>query len=226
MSQLFEIVSETSAQSLGHFFAGDELAAYRLMLADAGSHDEDEDRIPSDLLVIAHNPDELVVVDDGQSHWVARTADLLTEATALGWTLDGDTLAEPATEDEDEDEAGEAYATLCRSVRPALDPDDWRRLDDDAQEWVRERAGRMTATAGQTWTWTPAPKPAVVALRAWVADSGITAAECARVLGRDERTMRRWLAGAQDVPDTLAQQVARLRVTAVDDEGVHLTYRR
>lgn len=63
-------------------------------------------------------------------------------------------------------------------------------------------------------------------LRRFVAASGLTPTECARVLGRDDRTMRRWLAGEQDVPDTLAQQVARLRVTAVDPDGVHLTYRR
>lgn len=63
-------------------------------------------------------------------------------------------------------------------------------------------------------------------LRQFVATSGLTPTELSRVLGRDDRTMRRWLAGEQDVPDTLAQQVARLRVTAVDPEGVHLTYTR
>ena len=63
-------------------------------------------------------------------------------------------------------------------------------------------------------------------LRQFVAASGLTPTEASRVLGRDDRTMRRWLSGEQDVPDTLAQQVARLRVTAVDPEGVHLTYRR
>ena len=64
------------------------------------------------------------------------------------------------------------------------------------------------------------------ALRQFLATSGLTPTELSRVLGRDDRTMRRWLAGEQDVPDTLAQQVARLRVTAVDPEGVHLTYTR
>jgi hypothetical protein len=63
-------------------------------------------------------------------------------------------------------------------------------------------------------------------LRQFVAASGLTPTEVSRVLGRDDRTMRRWLSGEQDVPDTLAQQVARLRVTAVDPEGVHLTYTR
>jgi hypothetical protein len=63
-------------------------------------------------------------------------------------------------------------------------------------------------------------------LRQFVAASGLTPTEVSRVLGRDDRTMRRWLSGEQDVPDTLAQQVARLRVTAVDPEGVHLTYSR
>lgn len=64
------------------------------------------------------------------------------------------------------------------------------------------------------------------ALRSFLATSGLTPTELSRVLGRDDRTMRRWLAGEQEVPDTLAQQVARLRVTAVDPEGVHLTYTR
>jgi hypothetical protein len=63
-------------------------------------------------------------------------------------------------------------------------------------------------------------------LRRFLATSGLTPTELSRVLGRDDRTMRRWLAGEQEVPDTLAQQVARLRVTAVDPEGVHLTYTR
>lgn len=64
------------------------------------------------------------------------------------------------------------------------------------------------------------------ALRAFVAESGLTPTELARVLGRDDRTMRRWLAGDQDVPDTLAQQVARLRVTRVDAKTVTLEYQR
>jgi hypothetical protein len=63
-------------------------------------------------------------------------------------------------------------------------------------------------------------------IRQFVAASGLTPTEVSRVLGRDDRTMRRWLSGEQDVPDTLAQQVARLRVTAVDPAGVHLTYSR
>jgi hypothetical protein len=70
------------------------------------------------------------------------------------------------------------------------------------------------------------PRAATEALRRLVFASGLTPTELSRVLGRDDRTMRRWLSGEQEVPDTLAQQVARLRVTAVDDEGVHLTYRR
>ena len=69
-------------------------------------------------------------------------------------------------------------------------------------------------------------RDATWALRRFVATSGLTPTELSRVLGRDDRTMRRWLAGEQEVPDTLAQQVARLRVTAVDPEGVHLTYTR
>lgn len=64
------------------------------------------------------------------------------------------------------------------------------------------------------------------ALRSFVAESGLTPTEVARVLGRDDRTMRRWLAGNQDVPDTLAQQIARLRVTRVDAHTVTLEFRR
>ncbi len=64
------------------------------------------------------------------------------------------------------------------------------------------------------------------ALRRFAVASGITPTELSRVLGRDDRTMRRWLAGEQDVPDTLAQQVERIQVTGVTSDTVHLMYRR
>ena len=64
------------------------------------------------------------------------------------------------------------------------------------------------------------------ALRRFVCASGLTPTEASRLLGRDDRTMRRWLAGEQDVPDTLAQQLARLRVAEVTSAAVTLEYRR
>lgn len=114
-----------------------------------------------------------------------------------GWSLHA-----PDSTDED----------IAEGTAPALVSGTGRitREDYDLARAQMDRPARAT-----TW-----------ALRRLVVASGITPTELSRVLGRDDRTMRRWLSGEQEVPDTLAQQVARLRVTAVDDEGVHLTYRR
>ena len=64
------------------------------------------------------------------------------------------------------------------------------------------------------------------ALSALLAHSGLSAVELARVLGRDERSMRRWLSGQAPIPETLAQQIARLRVTGVTATHVRLEWRR
>ena len=123
------------------------------------------------------------------------------------------------------------YADAARTS-PIMSPSDMENWcashDVSADEALRiwtQAAGNAEA-AERIWAdecgWTDETH----GLRQFVATSGLTPTEASRVLGRDDRTMRRWLSGEQDVPDTLAQQVARLRVTAVDPEGVHLTYRR
>ena len=123
------------------------------------------------------------------------------------------------------------YADAARTS-PIMSPSDMENWcashDVSADEALRiwtQAAGNSEA-AERVWAdecgWTDETHD----LRQFVAASGLTPTEVSRVLGRDDRTMRRWLSGEQDVPDTLAQQVARLRVTAVDPEGVHLTYTR
>lgn len=58
------------------------------------------------------------------------------------------------------------------------------------------------------------PKRRVSAI---VESSGLSIAECARtVFGRDERTVRRWLAG-ETIPDAVAQWIARVKVESDDD---------
>ena len=64
------------------------------------------------------------------------------------------------------------------------------------------------------------------ALAALVSASGLTATEVARALGRDPRTFRRWLSGQQEIPQTLAEQVERLRVSEVTRDTVWLAWRR
>ena len=51
------------------------------------------------------------------------------------------------------------------------------------------------------------------ALSAMVAQSGLSIADFARtVMGRDERTVRRWLTGAIEIPDSAKQWLARVAV--------------
>ena len=50
-------------------------------------------------------------------------------------------------------------------------------------------------------------------LSAVLTDSGLSAAEFARVVvGRDERTVRRWLSGETDIPESVGQWLARVQV--------------
>jgi hypothetical protein len=96
-------------------------------------------------------------------------------------------------------------------------------LRDTEAEWTPDERAQIAALIAVP---DAASEDARRTLADLLATSGLTPTELSRVLGRDDRTMRRWLSGEQDVPDTLARQVARLRVTAVDPEGVHLTYTR
>lgn len=52
-------------------------------------------------------------------------------------------------------------------------------------------------------------------LSAMVAASGLTIGEFARtVVGRDERTVRRWLTGATEIPEQMADWLMRTEVEA------------
>jgi|GEM_PF-3030834 hypothetical protein len=124
-------------------------------------------------------------------------ADFVVCESEDGWSLHA-----PDSTDE-EIAGGEALPLASGASRPTREDYDLARAQLDSP------------ARASTW-----------ALRRLALASGITPTELSRVLGRDDRTMRRWLAGEQDVPDTLAQQVERLRITGVDDTGVYLTYRR
>ena len=63
-------------------------------------------------------------------------------------------------------------------------------------------------------------------LAALIAASGLSAAAFARlVLGRDERTVRRWLRGDIEVPDSAARWLGRASVSATAG-AVVVTVRR
>ena len=59
-----------------------------------------------------------------------------------------------------------------------------------------------------------------------IAASGLSAAAFARlVLGRDERTLRRWQSGETDIPDSAAEWLGRVSVR-VDGAHVVVAVRR
>jgi hypothetical protein len=58
-----------------------------------------------------------------------------------------------------------------------------------------------------------------------IASSGLSIAECARtIFGRDERTLRRWLAG-EKIPEAVADWMSRTSVET-DAEVVAITVQR
>lgn len=63
-------------------------------------------------------------------------------------------------------------------------------------------------------------------LSALLTDSGLSIVEMAGVLGRDERTVRRWLGGEMAIPGAAADQIQRLRITGLTKGAVRLEYRR
>ena len=68
---------------------------------------------------------------------------------------------------------------------------------------------------------------ALALLSCAIEDSGLSIAEFARVVvGRDERTVRRWLAREVGIPDSVHQWLDRLADVDVRDGDVHLTLRR
>jgi hypothetical protein len=143
------------------------------------------------------------------------------DAAGRGPDADGVALvAEMTTATYDEDYA-EARLALLSLLGDAADHEEHKHREDvltstwcegmTVAEWVDAVAARCSPTE---------------ALRQFVTASGLTPTELSRVLGRDDRTMRRWLSGEQDVPDTLAAQLGRLRVTEVTRDTVWLAYRR
>jgi DNA-binding transcriptional regulator YiaG len=63
-------------------------------------------------------------------------------------------------------------------------------------------------------------------LAALIAASGLTAAAFARlVLGRDERTVRRWQSGDTEIPDSAAEWLARATVES-NGKSVRITVAR
>lgn len=63
-------------------------------------------------------------------------------------------------------------------------------------------------------------------LSALLEDSGLSIVEMAGVLGRDERTLRRWLAQEMPIPDSTGDQLQRLRITGITRTTIKLEYRR
>jgi DNA-binding transcriptional regulator YiaG len=63
-------------------------------------------------------------------------------------------------------------------------------------------------------------------LSALVAASGLSISEFARtVVGRDVRTVRRWLNGETEIPDSAAEWLARVSVES-NGKSVHITVAR
>ena len=74
----------------------------------------------------------------------------------------------------------------------------------------------------ETWSVEPI---ALTHLSRIVRASGLSIAECARtIFGRDERTVRRWLAG-ETIPEAVAQWMARVSVES-DADSVTITVER
>lgn len=63
-------------------------------------------------------------------------------------------------------------------------------------------------------------------LRAAIEASGLSARRFAvEVMGRDERTVRRWLSGETEIPDSAAQWLLRIERVFTDRDGSRLTVR-
>lgn len=84
---------------------------------------------------------------------------------------------------------------------------------------------RGDATSGAT----AAPlrdDPARARLSTLLTDSTLSVGQFARAIGRDERSVRRWLAGQQSLPETLAEWLASVVRVEVTAERVGLVVRR
>lgn len=63
-------------------------------------------------------------------------------------------------------------------------------------------------------------------LRAVLAESGLSQNELARTLGRDERTIRRWLSEEAATPESVGRMLEKLERLDVDKERVTVVLRR
>ncbi len=68
--------------------------------------------------------------------------------------------------------------------------------------------------------------PARDRLSTLLSDSGLSIGQLARALGRDERSMRRWLGADQAIPETLADLLARVVRIEVTAQRVTLVVER
>lgn len=103
-------------------------------------------------------------------------------------------------------------------------------LADASAEWTDQEqtalADWATAPADRDDALTPEDESARQALSDFLTEAGIPLMELSRLLGRDARSARRWFAGQQRVPRSLADQIERLRVIAVTPTEITLAYRR
>lgn len=99
-------------------------------------------------------------------------------------------------------------------------------LTDPEVEWSPEERSQLidAVTAGHGFV--PKDDSTINALSLLLTDSGLSQAELGAVLGRDERTVGRWLSGQFAIPGSVADQIARLRISEVTRDTVWLAYRR
>ncbi len=95
----------------------------------------------------------------------------------------------------------------------------------NAPETTRALVGRVEDFADGRNPFRPADDPGRTMLSAILTQTGLSQVELAEALGRDERTMRRWMARDIEVPESVRQLLRRLTVTVTDSE-IRLTVRR
>lgn len=77
-------------------------------------------------VTLAFDMQAITKINDGQTIWYARTAELAASFAKLGYTADTyqgiDVIVEPPYDEDDEVDAGKAYSDLCASTTEALEP--------------------------------------------------------------------------------------------------------
>jgi len=98
-------------------------------------------------------------------------------------------------------------------------------LTDPGAEWSDAEREALADAAGASADHPYADDPARDCLSALLTTSGLSQVELARVLGRDERTVRRWLGGQMPIPQSVADWLDRMAVE-VEPEAVTLRVSR